>query len=92
MYLYFGTSNSKNLRYAICSNNHPSETNWEKEWYIKPYLDIYIMMVSSLHCVSKKGTYVAIISTTCETNDPEKELSAAFNLIGAVKEKFIRVT
>lgn len=34
-------------------------------------LDIYIMMVSAVHCVSKKDTYIAIISTTIETNKPE---------------------
>lgn len=29
-------------------------------------------MVSSVHCVSKKDSYIAIISTTVETNEPEK--------------------
>ena len=29
-------------------------------------------MVSSVHCVSKTGTYIAIISTTVETDQPEK--------------------
>lgn len=29
------------------------------------------MMVSAVHCVSKKDTYIAIISTTIETNKPE---------------------
>ncbi len=29
-------------------------------------------MVSAVHCVSKKDTYIAIISTVVETNDPEK--------------------
>jgi Rab GDP dissociation inhibitor len=37
-------------------------------------LDIYVMMVSSVHCVSKKDTFIAIISTVVETNEPEKEL------------------
>lgn len=49
-------------------------------------------MVSSVHCVSKQGTYVAIISTTVETNNPEKELEVAFDLIGPIIEKFVRVT
>jgi Rab GDP dissociation inhibitor len=34
--------------------------------------DIYVMMVSSVHCVSKKDTYIAIISTVVETKEPEK--------------------
>jgi Rab GDP dissociation inhibitor len=33
-------------------------------------LDIYIMMVSSVHSVCKKDTYIAIVSTTIETNNP----------------------
>jgi RAB protein geranylgeranyltransferase component A len=33
-------------------------------------LDIYIMMVSYVHAVCKKDTYIAIISTTIETNNP----------------------
>jgi len=41
---------------------------------IKRNSDIYVMMVSSLHNVCKKGYYIAIISTLVETNDPKKEL------------------
>lgn len=29
-------------------------------------------MVSSVHCVSKKDTYIAIVSTVVETDKPEK--------------------
>lgn len=47
--------------------------------------DIYIMMVSSVHCVSKANTYIAIISTTVETNDPEKEIEVAFPIIGPIR-------
>ena len=53
--------------------------------------DIYIMMVSEVHSVCKKGCYVAIISTTVETQNPEEEIKLAFDLIGPVKEKFIKV-
>jgi len=35
-------------------------------------LDIYIMMVSSVHSISKKGNFVAIVSTTVETNNPNQ--------------------
>lgn len=55
-------------------------------------IDIYIMMVSAVHCVSKKDTYIAIISTTVQTNEPEKEIQAAFDLIGNVREKFVRIS
>lgn len=49
-------------------------------------------MVSTVHNVCKKGFYIAIISTNVETNNPEQELAAAFELIGAVKEKFITIS
>lgn len=51
--------------------------------------DIYVMQVSSYHNVCKKGYYIAIISTTVETSNPEKELDLAFDLIGPVLEKFV---
>ena len=50
------------------------------------------MMVSYVHCVSKKDTYIAIVSTTAETNEPEKEIEVVFELIGGIREKFIKVS
>lgn len=50
------------------------------------------MMVSSVHSISKQGYYVAIISTTVETNNPEQEIQGALDLCGKVKEKFITIT
>lgn len=55
-------------------------------------IDIYIMMVSAVHCVSKKDTYIAIVSTTCETNEPEKEIQVALDMVGSIREKFVRVS
>ena len=52
-------------------------------------LDIYVCSVSAAHNVSAKDKWLAFISTTAETNDHEKELAPAFNLIGPVEEKFI---
>jgi len=49
-------------------------------------------MVSSLHNICKKGYYIAIISTTVETNNPQQEIEAAFELIGPVKEKFVTIS
>jgi len=37
------------------------------------------------------GYYIAIVSTTVETENPEKELAPGLNLLGPVKEKFITV-
>jgi len=50
------------------------------------------MMVSFPHNVCKKGFYIAIISSNVETNNPEKEIEPAFELIGAVQEKFITIS
>jgi len=54
--------------------------------------DIYVMMVSGVHNVCKMNYYVAIISASVETADPEKELLPALDLLGPVKEKFITIS
>jgi Rab GDP dissociation inhibitor len=54
--------------------------------------DIYIMMVSWAHCIAAKGKYVAIVSTVCETADPEKETAPAIALLGPVLEKFTAIS
>jgi Rab GDP dissociation inhibitor len=48
-------------------------------------------MVSGVHCVCKKGYYIAIISAMMETANPEKELEPAFNIMGPILEKFFTV-
>ncbi|KAM3128488.1 hypothetical protein pb186bvf_019420 [Paramecium bursaria] len=47
--------------------------------------DIYITILDESH-------FVQAIITNIETNDPEKELEAGFNLINPVLEKFINVS
>lgn len=54
--------------------------------------DIYIMVVSSEHAVCKEGYYLAIVSATQETSNPEAELQVAMDIIGPTKEKFMTVT
>lgn len=49
-------------------------------------------MMSNVHQVSKKGFYIAIISASVETNNPEQELKPAFEILGTVKEKFITIS
>jgi Rab GDP dissociation inhibitor len=49
-------------------------------------------MVSSAHAVCAKGLYVAIVSTTVETKNPEAELQPGFDLLGDILEKFTSVT
>jgi Rab GDP dissociation inhibitor len=49
--------------------------------------DIYISVVSFSHSIASQGFYVAIASTTVETNDPHKELAPALEIIGETLEK-----
>jgi Rab GDP dissociation inhibitor len=50
---------------------------------------MYISMVSSAHAVCAKGLYIAIISTTVESKDPEKEIAPAVELLGGILEMFV---
>ena len=53
------------------------------------YLDIYVSCVSSTHCVSSKGFYLALVATTVETSRPEMELKPGLDLLEPIKEKWI---
>lgn len=44
--------------------------------------DIYVAVLSDVHCVVPKGHYLAIISTIIETDTPHVELEPAFKLLG----------
>lgn len=54
-------------------------------------LDIYISMVSSSHAVCAKGLFIAMISTTVETDKPELEIRPALDLLGDILEMFVQV-
>ena len=49
-------------------------------------------MVSSAHAVCAKGLYIAMISTTVETNNPELEIKPALELLGDLIEMFVNVS
>ena len=49
--------------------------------------DIYISCVSYTHNVASKGFFLAMVSTTVETADPEKELEPGLDLLGPIEEK-----
>jgi len=72
MHMHFGSSYSWNRQYSFSPDYPPSKTIEQKEWYVFLNTDIYIMMVSSVHQICKKDYYVAIVSTTVETNNPEQ--------------------
>lgn len=53
--------------------------------------DIYVSCVSFAHNVSSKGYYIAMVSTTVETSDPESELKPGLDLLGPIVDKFTSV-
>ncbi|KYR02420.1 Rab GDP dissociation inhibitor alpha [Tieghemostelium lacteum] len=86
---------------AICILNAPipNTSNSESVQIILPQKqcgnrknDIYVGVISSSHFVCAKGKFIAIVSTTVETENPEKELEPAYNLLGPIVEKFVSVT
>lgn len=46
-------------------------------------------MISYAHNVAAQGKYIAIVSTTVETNDPEKEVKPALDLLEPIEQKYV---
>jgi len=49
-------------------------------------------MVSYTHQVAAKGWFIAMVSTTVETSNPEAEIKPALDLLGPIKQKFFSVS
>jgi len=49
-------------------------------------------MVSYSHLICAKGIFVAIISATVETDNPEAEIQPAISLLGDILEMFVSVS
>lgn len=54
--------------------------------------DIYISLVSYTHQVAAKGWFIAMVSTTVETSNPEAEIKPGLDLLGPIKQKFVTVS
>jgi len=54
--------------------------------------DIYVTAVSSVHNVAPAGTFIALVSTTVETDNPERECLPGLKLLEPIKEKFVSVS
>jgi Rab GDP dissociation inhibitor len=54
--------------------------------------DIYVTMVSYTHQVAAKGWFIAMVSTTVETANPEAEIQPGVALLGPIKQKFIQIS
>eukprot|EP01098_Paradermamoeba_levis_P016190 TRINITY_DN859_c0_g1_i1.p1 TRINITY_DN859_c0_g1~~TRINITY_DN859_c0_g1_i1.p1 ORF type:complete len:461 (+),score=169.01 TRINITY_DN859_c0_g1_i1:58-1383(+) len=83
----------------ICVLNHPvPNTNNEHSVQIilpqrelKRKNDIFVIALSSTHCVVPKGKYVAIVSTNAETEKFEEEIKPGLALLGEIEMKFLSV-
>lgn len=49
--------------------------------------DIYVSVVSYTHQIAAKGFFLAIVSTTVETANPEAELQFGLDLLGPIEQK-----
>uniref|UniRef100_A0A3B3QTV7 Rab GDP dissociation inhibitor n=1 Tax=Paramormyrops kingsleyae TaxID=1676925 RepID=A0A3B3QTV7_9TELE len=54
--------------------------------------DIYVCMISYAHNVAAQGKYIAIVSTTVETNEPEAEIEPALELLEPIDQKFVAIS
>ncbi|XP_033470885.1 rab GDP dissociation inhibitor beta [Epinephelus lanceolatus] len=85
---------------VICILNHPiantSDANSCQiiipQKQVNRKHDIYVCMISFAHNVAAQGKYIAIISTTVETNDPEKEIKPALDLLQPIEQKFVSIS
>ena len=50
-------------------------------------LDIYVCCVSTSHHVCPQQYYVAMVSTTVETNNPEAELKPGLDVLAPIEDK-----
>nr|XP_046239699.1 rab GDP dissociation inhibitor beta [Scatophagus argus] len=84
---------------VICLLNHPVKNTHEAKscQIIIPQAqlhrksDIYISVVSYAHNVAPDGVYIATVSTTAETSNPEKEVQPGLELLEPIMQKFVSV-
>ncbi|XP_029108378.1 rab GDP dissociation inhibitor alpha-like isoform X2 [Scleropages formosus] len=85
---------------VVCLLNHPiRDTEDAKSCYIiipqtqlRRKSDIYICMVSYAHNIAPEGKYVAVVSTTVETSNPEREVQPGLELLEPIVQKFVSIT
>jgi len=49
-------------------------------------------MVSYSHLICAQGVYVAMVSTTVETDNPQSEIQPAISLLGDILDMFVSVS
>lgn len=53
--------------------------------------DIYVLVLSHNHRTTPEGKYLALVSTTVETDDPHAELAPGLALLGESRESFLSI-
>lgn len=84
---------------CICFLSHPipDTNNGHSVQIILPqkqigrHSDMYVFCSSYAHNVAPNGKYIAFVSTTVETANPEAELAPGLALLGVIDEKFVEV-
>ncbi|XP_019957039.2 rab GDP dissociation inhibitor beta [Paralichthys olivaceus] len=84
---------------VICLLNHPVKNTHEAnscqiiipQAQLNRKSDIYISVVSFTHNVASDGMYIATVSTTSETSNPEKEVQPGLDLLEPIMQKFVSI-
>lgn len=85
---------------AICILNHPIPNTKDSlscqviipQNQVNRNSDIYVCCVSATHHVASNGWFMAIVSTTVETANPEAEIKPGLDLLGPISQKFVSVS
>lgn len=85
---------------AICLLNHPIPSTNDAlstqiiipQKQVNRKSDIYVSLVSHTHQVASKGWFIAMVSTTVETANPESEIKPGLDLLGPIAQKFVSVS
>ncbi|XP_034023474.1 rab GDP dissociation inhibitor alpha-like [Thalassophryne amazonica] len=85
---------------VICLLNHPVKHTHDAkscqiiipQTQLNRKSDIYISVVSFAHNVASDGMYIATVSTTAETRNPDKEVQPALELLEPIMQKFVSIS
>ncbi|XP_026467004.1 rab GDP dissociation inhibitor beta [Ctenocephalides felis] len=93
------TKKGKVIR-CICLMDHPAPNTRDAlstqiiipQKQVNRGSDIYVSVISFTHQVSAKGWFIAMVSTTVETDNPEAEIKPGLDLLGPIKQKFVSIS
>lgn len=85
------TNNSQSLQIVVPQKQVGRKSGMLFYQILLNIIDIFITVLSNNHQVCKLGHYIAVISTMVETENPEKELKPALDILDPILEKFVTV-